>query len=279
VSILNVFLYAAALISGLRTGSLKGTLLQTAKFSLWLLPLLGVAAMLTTKATVIFGVAFWGAGRMAGITLRGAERSVSIIRLTAILSSACAAGFAFVVFSQLVRWGSLEFDQVQDKLPHFAGTLSGHMSVFGQWLDGGGASRPAYSGGAYTFAGVAEMSGVKSRAMGLYEEVIVFENGYSSNIYTAFRALIEDFGLAGALVFFASVGLMGGFCWVRLLAGSLGAAAIYVVYASYIFISPITSVFTYNTNIAALVMFSCLLGLIAAQSRDRDRVEAAVAAL
>ena len=53
--------------------------------------------------------------------------------------------------------------------------------------------------GAYTFAGVFDLLGIKQRQIGVYEQYETLAGGEDTNIYTLLRGLIQDFTLPGAM--------------------------------------------------------------------------------
>ena len=75
-------------------------------------------------------------------------------------------------------------------------TFFGGTSVFTTWF---AVAEPGYpTWGAFTFAGPFDLFQWAERQQGLYDTPVYFASGYSSNIYTAFRGIIEDFGYTGA---------------------------------------------------------------------------------
>lgn len=63
--------------------------------------------------------------------------------------------------------------------------------------------------GIMTFFGIANALGIEERIAGIYREFIYFgriDSSISSNVYTIFRMLIDDFGKIGALVFLFLLG-------------------------------------------------------------------------
>ena len=80
-------------------------------------------------------------------------------------------------------------------------SMFGHISEFSQWFQESWDEdmKPAF--GAYTIAGLFNLSGLHTRYPGLYiEKSYEVEPGASTNIYTIFRGLIQDFTLPGSIV-------------------------------------------------------------------------------
>jgi oligosaccharide repeat unit polymerase len=95
--------------------------------------------------------------------------------------------------------------------------------------------------------------GLRSRLVGVYSEYVTLEDG-ESNIYTAFRGLIEDFSLPGAAVFCVLVGFMAGRAYRFTVAGRTIWVAALAGYYVFVLWSPIISVFVYNSLILAIVV-------------------------
>lgn len=64
--------------------------------------------------------------------------------------------------------------------------------------------------GKYTFLGILEFIGYQdsSLPMGVYHEIDLGVGNYSTNIFTAFRSLIDDFGIGGTALFFILLGII-----------------------------------------------------------------------
>lgn len=59
-----------------------------------------------------------------------------------------------------------------------------------------------YSFGAMTFLGISNVLGVVQRVQGVYTALL----GTSSNVYTVFRGIVEDFGIIGGIIFISLQG-------------------------------------------------------------------------
>ena len=99
----------------------------------------------------------------------------------------------------------------------------GHMTVFSQWLAEYTSNPLNPSLGSVTFAGPLEMLGYQRRIPSIFANVIDLVAGESSNIYTAFRPLIQDFSFPGSLVVLTLLGLVGGMGFRLVAAGHWSA--------------------------------------------------------
>lgn len=101
--------------------------------------------------------------------------------------------------------------------------------------------------GVYTVGGVFEFLGVKTRERNLNWEPIDLESGISSNIYTAFRGLIDDFSFAGSVFLCVIAGLLVGRAYSQLCSGRISLLWVLAAYYAWVLFSPIVSVFYYNS--------------------------------
>jgi oligosaccharide repeat unit polymerase len=262
VTLLNMTLSLAAIMGGFLLGAQNKRFLPALVYLYWMIPLQVSTTIQTTKASMMFTVVFFGSGLLAGIGLRGGQAKVRFSRLFILIFTLSGFAFIFTLINSFIRYGLTDLSILSEMIGASAGTSFGHMSVFGTWLHEGGLQKTECAGGTYSFAGVAQYIGFGDRKQGLYELSVYFANGYFSNIYTGFRSLIEDFTLPGAFFFLFGFSFLAQVCWSCLTKGKLWAASVCVSWFSYTFISPITSIFTYNMNFGALTMFSLAVILL-----------------
>jgi hypothetical protein len=87
----------------------------------------------------------------------------------------------------------------------------GYLGVFSDWFQHGAWQQSNLSWGAYSFAGIFQVTGLQVRTPGVYGDMAYLgPQGIPSNIFTIFRSLIEDFGFAGSLVALLIVGFAAG---------------------------------------------------------------------
>ena len=270
VTLLNMALSLSGILGGFLLGSQKKKFFPNLLYLAWALPLQVSTTIQTTKASMMFTVVFFGAGLIAGIGLRGGEGKVRFWRLFFLILSLSAFAFLFTLVNSFIRYGLENMDLLTELIGASAGTSFGHMSVLGTWLNEGGLQKTGCALGSYSFAGLFQYIGIGERKQGLYEISVYFQNGYFSNIYTGFRSLIEDFTLYGGLLFMFLFGCIAELFWILLTRGRVWAASLVVSWMSFAFISPITSVFTYNMNFGALFMFSSVVIVFSFLFREKN---------
>ena len=128
--------------------------------------------------------------------------------LTGAIGAAVMTLFFFGV--GLARMASTDLGLLNLVLVKLSTAAFGHMTVFSGWLTEYW-SRPFNpSLGTTTFAGPLEKLGYGVRIPGIFPSVVDLVAGETSNVYTGFRPLIEDFTIPGALVVMSLLGFIGG---------------------------------------------------------------------
>jgi hypothetical protein len=122
------------------------------------------------------------------------------------------------------------------------------------------------------------MLGIAQRAQGLYDPIGLNDWSAESNVYSALRGLISDFGLPIAWLLIASLNAAAQTCWSRLRSGSGWPAATLILTAFYAFVfwSPVVSVFAYNVVWLAFVTFAMFIWLFDHPARTSKSREGAM---
>jgi len=166
---------------------------------------------------------------------------------------------------QMVRYAGW---QVQGRLASVVGLLwldsFPYMGVFSSWLQGHALSVNTHPTlGQYTFAGAFDLLHIHTRVAGLYTDQVQID-GAGYNIYTAFRGLIEDFTVPGALLFLALVGFGAQIAYLRAKSGDFLSVGILAAFYAATLWSFVVDVFIYNTIVLA---FLVLIGYLAIAPR------------
>jgi hypothetical protein len=145
----------------------------------------------------------------------------------------------------------------------------GHMSVFSSWLTEYWTQTYSPTLGTYTFAGPLEMMGLRQRIPGIFENVVELIAGETSNIYTGFRPLIQDFTMPGALAILGVLGVVGGASYRAVAAGNWGAVPVLVASYMTMIWTPITWFWIYNSLTATVVAVGLIVFFIRMWRRSR----------
>lgn len=244
------FVFLAPMVGGLLFGEVKSRVRLLALFTV--VPGLVITVTQTAKAGSLIAGLLFISGYCTSQVRRNRLQMFTWHRCLIVLIAALPfTGFMyFVTFS---RGGILDpalFQVASDKL---RSALVGHMAVFSDWLTAYPQNTPDPTLGAYTFAGPAEALGLSTRIGGLFETTYFLNFGQSSNIYTAFRPLIQDFTVTGAVALLLAMGLAGGIGYRQVGSGRWWAATQLLLFYAITIWSPITWLLTYNSQIAAVI--------------------------
>jgi oligosaccharide repeat unit polymerase len=220
---------------------------------LTMLPAIGVTVLQNTKAAVLFSGILWSAAYFAS-RLRLGRLAVFTRRHLAVAALIGLVVTIFFFFIGLARLASIDLgllDVVRVKLYTSA---FGHMTGFSRWLsDYWSNARFGPTLGAYTFGGPLDVMGIQKRLPGIFIDFVELAIGDTSNIYTAFRPLIQDFTLPGAIAMLTLVGFVGGIAFRLVAAGRWAAVPVLIgVYATIMW-TPITWFWVYNSLTAAVL--------------------------
>lgn len=124
-------------------------------------------------------------------------------------------------------------------------------ATMGIWLEDRGFVGTDFTAGARTFSRLVGPIGIRAPL------VPAIPVGFtSSNIYTIFRDVMEDFGTVGSAVFFLGFGYVGRLFFSRARAGQLSALAPLTMVYAFILTSPADGIFYYTVSVAALFLFA-----------------------
>lgn len=120
----------------------------------------------------------------------------------------------------------------------------GAISAFSAFLDLHMTSA-SLTWGQYSFSSLFELLGISNLVFGYYDEYLVISHlhGDATNVYTMFRSLIEDFGMAGAHIYMFLLGAIASKVHSMTMKGSLPAlsfSSIFYVLLVYSPIAPLT---------------------------------------
>ncbi|MFA0401740.1 O-antigen polymerase, partial [Vibrio splendidus] len=160
--------------------------------------------------------------------------------------------YAFFVLVQVARGGKDDFDLLSIS-SHVLTWFVGYLSAFDIWIKD--YYNFEHSFGLRTFSGLADALNISQRSGGVYTPVEV-KDGRVTNVYTAYRGLIEDFSLPFSIVIMTSLGVVISKGVNELIFTrnsfyySIVVMVIYFILWSFV-INP----YIYNTVLLAMIMF------------------------
>ena len=260
--VLTTAMYLGAMLSGVMLG------LRTSPWSRWLsllvfVPSVMVTIVLTTRSSLLLPLALAVSAYLATAIVSGNAPTLTLKRaaLLAGLIFVVTAGFFLVQMARYAGWASGRPEAVLQSMWF---NLFPYLGVFSIWFSNHAVdttSHPAL--GQYTFAGFFDLLHIHSRVAGLYTDQVVI-NGDQYNVYTAFRGLIQDFTIPGALVFLALVGFGAQLAYGRVRSGDIRFAGVLAAFYAATLWSFVVDVFIYNTIALAFVV---LIGYLALAPR------------
>ena len=247
--------YPAALISGFVYPFLKG--------------FKKVTSFLPIMITMIYGTLFAvRSGILLAIILTFAGMTCAKVYLRGNLQkwfhkvSAAGAALGLLLFSTyiLLQWlrGGPESIFIIDELIQGAKAgILGSFSAFTIWFSNYDFLQH-YAFGVNTFAAPMEILGLTERASGFYTDFIPIGPSVT-NIYSAFRGIITDFGIIGSFIFFIIMGLGSALAYKSSWNGNQFAVVPLSIFYAFTLFSPLISIFTFNSIIIAFIMFYGIL--------------------
>lgn len=236
-----------------------GVLFELRKEKLWkllalssYLPAVAVTILQTTKAALLFAIVLWLSSYFATRLRRG---RLSVFTREHLLAAAIVGGILMTFFFAvgLARLASTDVSLINVVFLKLLTSAFGHMTVFSQWLSEYWSQPLNPSLGKVTFAGPLEMLGYGERIPGLFDSLVDLVAGETSNIYTAFRPLIQDFTIPGALAVLGALGFVGGVGFRKVAAGEWSGLPFLLISYVTIFWTPITWFWIYNSLTATVV--------------------------
>lgn len=225
-----------------------------------LTPQIILSIIMTTRAQVLYEMIVWGSFFIAAAIFSKDTGIHKLMQFKKLALLILVVFFVFVMFVslQFLRGGITDFSRIWEILEHLRKWPFGSIAGFAIWFDSN-AKISNLSFGAYTFAGLFDLVGIKSRETGLYIDYVDLGGGAYGNIYTAFRGLFEDFGIIGAYISLLVAGIIFGFCYESTKRTSnIKLLPLLALGYMGIFWSPIVSLYAYFS-----IVFNVLLVTIA----------------
>lgn len=167
-----------------------------------------------------------------------------------------------MIFVSFVARVGLDFDVIKS---YFASYSSGHIYAFSAWLSARyfntGSdqyfNQPEMQAGFYTFMGVFQAFGdSRPVVLGVYDEFYIVPGLLETNVYTAFRGLISDFGFIGSLIISGLSGFFANVVFYFMLSKHFApmSCVIFIYMVGLIYQSYIISSFTWISVPASFVI-------------------------
>lgn len=265
--LLRLFVFLAPLLGGALL-VISGYRHSTFVATLTLLPAFLITLIQTERGVTILSIVFFVSSYIAMQLFYG-KNSLSKIKIIWLVIG-IPVFFVFFTFVAALRAGQVNLEFMFDLVPKIFSNIFGYWPAFSVWVDGTSIIDVSPQGGVYTFAGIADLLGIAPRKLGLFHEFILLESGYLTNIYTVFRALIEDFGFLGSLLGLFVSGVISGRVYVLVKSQELYAVPILVGCYGFTMMSFNTSMWIWNTVLFAYFMYFGII-LLVSQFHNRPK--------
>ncbi len=263
---------------------------RSERFRSWWLPVflpvlgaLAFAVVTTARLPMLLGACFTLVSCIVAVSMR--QGTLLKLRATQVLGAvaslgAVAAAFIFVAF---IRIGPTSGSVEPIVFNGFRVYAIGYVSSFSQWIDqpslNAAQATPPLALGASTFGAPARQLGMNPSLSQAYPDFrqLGRDPGAATNIYTAFRSAIVDFGAPGALVFLAAMGFVAARALSSVLrrAGPVSAVLLVAIYA-YFLNSNIQSIFWFTNVCLGIVLAGVALVWTFRRSPARRPLELAL---
>jgi oligosaccharide repeat unit polymerase len=135
---------------------------------------------------------------------------------------------------------------------HLRGYLFGGVSAFSYYVDYW-MMDAQLSWGRFTFSSLYQALGLYVQEPGVYDQYAQISEGETSNIYTAFRSMIDDFDLIGGAVFCLLFGYGGGRVFLRSLHGDIQYFGPLIGIYSWTLFAPLFSLTYFNSFLVSII--------------------------
>ena len=261
---LFIFIYLGALFGGIKFAIAQSRwhrLIALFPF----LPAIGVATILTTRASLYFPFVIWMATYFSikvainkGIFSLFTFRSVILMFSFVLLIVAIGSGLL------MLRFGIATIN-TQSLLMVYDGMridIFGSLSAFTQWFAEHWQEVVIPLPGGFTFRGPLKWVGVTEFLQHKPVEISssFTHYGFTTTIFTLFRDLISDFTLIGSILILFLLGAVGGFSFRQMIQGKIIYLPILAAFYGVTLCSFTgTSLFSYTTILLAWIIFTFYL--------------------
>ncbi len=245
----QAFLYAAISLSGLIYPYLSKKFVDKLLLFLPILISIFNGIINGARAGLFIGIFMFISGVIVGKFVKGEQLKLRKILIYVFVL--IFIFFFFMIFIQILRGGELKFD-ISPLIPKIETYSIGSICAFTIWwhnyLD-----VHLYLG-KYSFSGIYNLL-FHNREIGLFSTPVFISNEHITNVYTIFRILIEDFSLAGSLLFIGFFGFISSYIYkLSMIKINLFSIWFFLVFYSIVFWSYVVILTTYNTFLLAFML-------------------------
>jgi oligosaccharide repeat unit polymerase len=204
--------------------------------------------VVAARLGVVTAIVMWSSAAIAA-RLCVVGKPFAVFRPRWIVRAVVAAAtvLSIYAFLQWMRGGGSANAGVRGLFGQAFSSSIGSVAAFTSWACE--AERGRLGWGMFTLAGPYDLFGLTEREQGLFGIAVYFPSGYSTNIYTIFRSLIEDVGMVGAWTALGLIGAAAAWSYRGCLARKSQWCIVLSIFYSVTVISLLTTLFAYNSPI------------------------------
>lgn len=255
---LSLFVYAAPLLSGFLISVKRDRRLGVISL-LSFIPAVLMTAIMTLRGYFIISIIFWISSYLAMQIVKGEYRLFTKKNIVFTISISSAV-IVLSAIASIFRYSIKYVGNIYITISH---CVLSHMEVFSDWYTAVGLDAKPTIIGSYTFAGIYNAIGIRTRSTSLFDEVVRLSNGKKSNIYTIFRGLMEDFTPMGSLLILFIISILLKWIFKEVTQGKIVYMPILAAFYSTVLWSFTCSIWIWNSAIASylLLMITFLIAL------------------
>lgn len=230
-----------------------------------LFPALLAVLLENTKATLIASLVLWFGFFLVGYYSINFKFPVITKKSILYLILSFLVVVILLLFSMMLRIGRIDKVSLEIVLQKFLSYAFGHIIAFDNWFASYVSADDPHTltWGKYTFFSIFDRLNIAQRPQGVYEDYVNV-NQISTNVYTLFRGLVEDFGVSGTIFTFVLLGTLSGYS-VQSIKKVSYFGPIFQVIVAFIytfFMYYIVSILTYTTYFCAFALFAIMVLLV-----------------
>ncbi len=200
-----------------------------------------------TKATLIFGIAFWAGGYLTGFHFF--DKKMTKKKIIGFLGVALGLILFSATINYLRHKGDTAFSE--EIVEIFVRYFIGPFSAFSLWFSSG--IKNTFDFGANTFACIFRLLGIREQTHGDF----VVIKGMTTNVYTIFKHLINDYSYVGTVLVSAIVGFISTVVDRSLGTKRFKAVGWSIAINATLLVAFFSSMFRYTTNLLAALIIIC----------------------
>ena len=238
----RMWIFPAAFLGGICFAATRSRPQKILSF-VWLIPVALVGTTLGSRYGITLAIACWISAYLAAnvvVKLGSFHLDGRAVATAVLIFAVCTAMYVSIGITRGHKFGDVEDYGIQ-----LCCSLFGYLPVFENFVRNESTYKRSF--GVYSLAGAFDVLGLSKRVAALSYEPVMLDDGYSSNIFTAFRGLIQDFSLPGALLLCIGGGWLAGGAYAKASRGRMSSVPTLAGYYAFVLWSPIVSIFNYNS--------------------------------